>query len=62
MSRKFKHADYAGTLEAPIRLGEALAANHLACFVVDVVSQLDLRPIYKKYKALGGVAIAPEVL
>jgi len=62
MSRKFKHADYATTLAAPIRLGEALPVNHLARFVVDVVSQLDLRPIYKKYKAIGGVAIAPEVL
>jgi transposase len=62
MSRKFKHADYATTLNEPIRLGEALPANHLARFVVDVVSQLDLRPLYKKYKAVGGTAIAPDVL
>lgn len=62
MSRKFKHADYEATLNAPIRLGEALPANHLARFVVDVVSQLDLGPIYAKYKKVGGVAIAPEVL
>jgi|SRR5215207_2868422 len=62
MSRKFKHADYETTLNAPIRLGEALPANHLARFVVDVVSQLDLRSLYKKYKAVGGTAIAPDVL
>ncbi len=62
MSRKFKHADYETTLNAPIRLGEALPANHLARFVVDVVSQLDLRSLYKKYKAVGGPAIAPDVL
>jgi transposase len=62
MSRKFKHADYETMLNAPIRLGEALPSNHLARFVVDVVSQLDLRPLYKKYRAVGGVAIAPEVL
>lgn len=62
MSRKFKHADYEATLNAPIRLGEALPANHLARFVVDVVSQLDLGPIYAKYKEVGGLAIAPEVL
>lgn len=62
MSRKFKHADYETTLNAPIRLGEALPSHHLARFVVDVVSQLDLRPLYKKYRAVGGVAIAPEVL
>lgn len=62
MSRKFKYADYEATLNAPIRLGEALPANHLARFVVDVVSQLNLGPIYAKYKEVGGVAIAPEVL
>lgn len=62
MSRKFKQADYETTANTPIRLGEALPANHLARFVVDVVAQLDLRPIYQKYKAVGGVAIAPSVL
>lgn len=62
MSRKFKHADYETTLNTPIRLGEALPANHLARFVVDVVAQLDLGPIYARYKQVGGVAIAPYVL
>lgn len=62
MSRKFKQADYETTANTAIRLGEALPANHLARFVVDVVAQLDLRPIYQKYKAVGGVAIAPSVL
>jgi transposase len=62
MSRKFKQADYETTANTPIRLGEALPANHLARFVVDVVSQLNLGPIYQRYKAVGGVAIAPSVL
>lgn len=62
MSRKFKQADYETTANTPIRLGEALPANHLARFVVDVVAQLELRPIYQRYKAVGGVAIAPSVL
>jgi transposase len=62
MSRKFKQADYETTANIPIRLGEALPANHLARFVVDVVAQLDLMPIYQRYKAVGGVAIAPSVL
>jgi len=62
MSRKFKKADYETTENTPIRLGEALPANHLARFVVDVVAQVDLKPIYQKYKAVGGVAIAPSVL
>lgn len=62
MSRKFKQADYETTANTAIRLGEALPANHLARFVVDVVAQLDLGPIYQRYKAVGGVAIAPSVL
>lgn len=62
MSRKFKQADYETTANTLIRLGEALPANHLARFVVDVVAQLDLSPIYQRYKAVGGVAIAPSVL
>jgi len=62
MSRKFKQPDYEATLNTPIRLGEALPANHLARFVVDIVAQLDLSQIYGRYKSMGGVAIAPEVL
>jgi len=62
MSRKFKQPDYEATLNTPISLGEALPANHLARFVVDIVAQLDLSQIYGRYKSMGGVAIAPEVL
>jgi transposase len=62
MSRKFKQPDYETTLNAPIRLGDALPIYHLARFVVDIVSQLDLSRIYAGYKELGGVPIAPEVL
>ena len=62
MSRKFTKPDYDATLNTPIILGEALPANHLARFVVDIVADLDLSQIYAHYKPLGGVAIAPEVL
>lgn len=62
MSRKFKQADYEMIANTPILLGEALPANHLARFIVDVVAQLDLKPIYQRYKMVGGVAIAPPVL
>lgn len=62
MSRKFKRPDYETTLETQISLSEALPANHLARFVVDVVRQLDLKPIYARYSVRGGEAIAPEVL
>ncbi len=45
-----------------ISLGEAIPANHLARFVVDIVAQLDLSEIYKRYAMRGGEPIAPEAL
>jgi transposase len=62
MTRKFKKPDYEEVLKQTISLEEALPANHLARFVVDVVAQLDLGPIYAQYGATGGEAIAPEIL
>jgi len=62
MSRKFKKPDYEATLKSPISLEEALPANHLARFVVDIITQLDLRRIYASYAEQGGEAIAPEAL
>jgi transposase len=62
MSRKFTKPDYEATLKASINLGEALPANHLARFVVDIVEQLDLSTIYSRYAIRGGEAIAPEAL
>lgn len=62
MSRKFKRPNYEATLSTPIQLGDALPADHLARFVVDMISQLDLSKIYAGYAERGGEAIAPEVL
>jgi transposase len=62
MSRKFKTANYEETLNQTIRLAEALPPQHLARFVVDIIAQLDLSPIYKRYALVGGEAIAPEIL
>jgi transposase len=62
MSRKFKSANYEATLNQTIRLGEALPAQHLARFVVDMIAQLDLSKIYAGYAPVGGEAIAPELL
>jgi len=62
MSRKFRTPDYEATLSTPIRLGDALSADHLVRFVVDIISQLDLSKIYAAYAERGGEAIAPEVL
>ena len=62
MTRKFKQPDYTATPNVQISLGEAIPANHLARFVVDMVAQLDLSAIYKRYGVRGGEAIAPEAL
>ena len=58
MTRKFKKPDYTGTANAAIRLGEAIPANHLGRFVVDIVAQLDLSTIYSRYAVRGGEASA----
>jgi transposase len=62
MTRKFKRPDYDATLNQTITLGDALPPTHLAHFVVDIVAQLDLSRIYAHYAAVGGEAIAPEIL
>lgn len=62
MARKFKTVNYEETLELKVSLHEVLPPNHLARFVVDIISQLDLSGIYGRYGAQGGEAIAPEIL
>jgi len=62
MTRKFKTVDYEAALEQTVSLREALPANHLARFVVDVVAELDLAHIYERYGLRGGEAYAPEIL
>jgi transposase len=62
MARKFKTVDYDAALNQTVTLGECLAPNHLARFVVKVIALLDLSGIYARYAAVGGWAIAPEVL
>lgn len=62
MSREFRTPDYDATLNVTITLREALPVNHLARFVVDVITQLDLSRLYARYAPVGGIAIAPEIL
>jgi transposase len=62
MTRQFKTVDYEAALEQTVSLREALPANHLARFVVELVAQLDLTGIYERYGARGGEAYAPAVL
>jgi transposase len=62
MTRKFKTVDYEAALDQTVSLREALPANHLARFVVDVVAELELTGIYERYGLRGGEAYAPELL
>ena len=62
MTRKFKTVDYETTLKLTLSLGEALPPNHLARFIVDVITQLDLSALYARYAPVGGEALAPEIL
>lgn len=62
MKRQFRTPNYEATQNETIRLGDAVPQDHLARFVVDIISQLDVSGIYAKYAERGGVALAPEVL
>jgi transposase len=62
MTRKFKTVDYEATLNLTVSLGEALPPTHLARCVADVITQLDLSPLYARYGTSGGEPYAPEIL
>jgi len=62
MTRKFKTPDYEAMLQSSVRVSEALPEGHLARFIVEVISQLDVSSIYHRYAPIGGEAIAPEIL
>ena len=62
MTRKFKIADYEKTLDLQITLRDALPPDHLARFIVMLISQLDLQSIYKQYRDQGAPPYAPEIL
>ena len=60
--RIFKRVEYETHVEQQIRLGDFVLANHLACFIVRVISEIDVSGFYRQYSASGGAAYAPEVL
>lgn len=62
MTRKFKTVDYEKTLDLEISLRDALPADHMARFIVDVIAELDLSRIYQQYAATGAPPYAPEVM
>jgi transposase len=54
--------NYKEVLDLKVSLGDVLPFDHLARFVVRVVAQLDLNPIYNQYSAFGAPPYAPEIL
>jgi transposase len=62
MTRKFTTVDYEESLKQTVTLGDCLPADHLARFIVGIISLLDLSAIYACYAPVGGEAFAPELL
>jgi len=63
MARRFKMiVDYEKVLDQSITIRDVLPPDHLARFIVEVVSWLDLTAIYACYAPVGGEAYAPEIL
>ena len=62
MARKFKTVDYEATLDMTVTIRECLPPEHLARFVVKLVSQLDLSCIYRQYGERGGEPYDPPIL
>jgi transposase len=62
MARSFKRVDYEESGKQSVTIDDCLPADHLARFVVTIISMLDLSDIYAHYAPVGGEAFAPEVL
>ncbi|MBV5317758.1 MAG: IS1182 family transposase [Desulfobulbaceae bacterium] len=62
MSSNFVPVDRAQQYLFPPSIQDWLPENHLARFVVDIVSQLDLRPLVETYAGNGVKAHHPQVL
>jgi len=62
MTRKFSKIDYEKALDQTITIRDILPPDHLARFIVWVISRLDVSAIYAKYSDKGGEAYAPEML
>ncbi len=62
MARKFKTVDYDAALKQTVTISDCLSPNHLARFIVWVISQLNLSGIYSHYSDVGAPPFAPEIL
>jgi len=62
MACRFRRVDYDKALDQMVTVREVLPPDHLARFIVAVISLLDLSGIYARYASVGGEAYAPEIL
>jgi len=62
MPRGFKRVDYGESGKQSVTIDDCLPADHLARFIVAIISILDLSAIYAHYAPVGGEAFAPELL
>jgi transposase len=62
MISKFVDADRNTLYMLPPSIQDWLPEDHLARFVVDIVSQLDLKPLKNAYAGVGSRAYDPEML
>ena len=62
MSKTFRRYEPGQLLLLPVSLQEWLPPDHLARFIVDIISQLELSAIYQQYSEEGAPPYAPELL
>jgi transposase len=62
MARRFRRVNYEESGKQSLTIDDCLPADHLARFIVAIISMLDLSAIYACYAATGGEAFAPEIL
>jgi transposase len=62
MSRQFRRADHRATLGVQVRLGDCLAPDHPARFLVDLLGPLDFAAFRARFAARGGRPFDPAVV
>lgn len=62
MARQFIRPDYASALTRSITVDEALPPGHFARWLVTLIAEWDLSPLYARYELFGRPPYAPELL
>jgi hypothetical protein len=62
MARTFKKVDYEASGKQTVTIDAGLPPDHLARFVVTIISMLDVSAIYAHYAPEGGEPFAPELM